>query len=108
MGDIKEDFEANGSPYNAVDGHKQTLQCVFWQKTSSSLIGGSALLHYCSSFCFALPCFASSCWFAWFGLFGWLVGCLLGWLVGWLVGLLCISLKHQTATVANRLLPVAF
>lgn len=28
MGDIKEDFEANGSPYNAVDGHKQTLQCV--------------------------------------------------------------------------------
>ena len=74
MGDIKEDFEANASPYNAVDGHKQTLQCVFWQKTSSSLI---AVLHYCSSSCFALPCFALP------PLAG-LVG-LVGWLVGWLV-----------------------
>lgn len=33
MGDIKEEFVANGAPYNTVDGHKQTLECMaFWEK----------------------------------------------------------------------------
>jgi hypothetical protein len=30
MGPIKEEFVANGAPYNTVDGHKQTLECVPW------------------------------------------------------------------------------
>lgn len=31
MGDIHEEFIANGAPYNTVDGHKQTLECVALQ-----------------------------------------------------------------------------
>ena len=33
MGPIKEEFVANGAPYNTVDGHKQTLECVPWPLT---------------------------------------------------------------------------
>lgn len=35
MGPIKEEFVANGAPYNTVDGHKQTLECMaFWEKNT--------------------------------------------------------------------------
>ena len=78
MGDIKEDFEANGSPYNAVDGHKQTLQCVSWQNISSCMIARRACVAQLVTggrlalLCPALLCFLLLIW-------------LVGWLVGWLV-----------------------